>query len=81
MPQALDEQRSLMEKWFGDPVDMFGPLTFLVSHGFTDDRGMIRPPVPSHALSKEEAECIDFLCDEWDFAWENPITRAVKALS
>ena len=71
MPQALDEQRELMTKWFGD-FDLAGPLVFLMSHGFTEHAGIIRPPVPSHRLSGDEAECLDFLFAEWDFGFERP---------
>lgn len=79
MPQATDEQRALMEKWFGDSVDMRGPYAFLMSRGYRDDRGMIVPPVPSHKVSREEGECIDFLCDEWDFGWMSTIFHQMIA--
>ena len=69
MPQATDEQRDLMERWFGEGVDTAGPLLFLEARGYVDDRGMIRPPVPAHRVSYEEGACIDYLCDEWDFGF------------
>lgn len=68
MPQALDEQRELMVKWFGD-FDCWLPLEFLLSRGYTDTKGWIAKPTPSHTISAEEGECIDFLCDEWDFGF------------
>lgn len=71
MPQAMESQREVMRKWFGDSIDLGGPYTFLRSHGFWDEAGVIRPPVPHHNVSSDEWECISFLCAEWDFGWEN----------
>ena len=45
MPQASDELRALMKRWFGDPVDEQGAMKLLLSHGFTEERGMWRKPV------------------------------------
>lgn len=73
MPQATEPQRDLMVKWFGD-IDIYGPLQFLFSRGYTETGGMIKPPVPDHTVSREESECIDFLFGEWDFAYDD--TRA-----
>ncbi len=66
MPQASDEQRELMKRWFGDPIDDRGPHQFLLAHGYTIHKGFWRKPTPSHTISHAEGECIDFLCDEWD---------------
>jgi hypothetical protein len=71
MPQASDEQRALMERWFGDPIDDGAPRRFLLSHGYTESKGFWRKPTPAHTVSHAEGECIDFLCDEWDFAFPN----------
>jgi hypothetical protein len=68
MPQATDEQRDLMRKWFGDPIDSWGPMQFLLSHGFTCDEGRWRSPVPHHNTSEDEYTCLQFLIDEWDHA-------------
>lgn len=71
MPQALDSQRDLMLKWFGDSIDEQGPMRFLLSRGYTFPRGgMIIKPTLSHTVSYEEGECVDFLCDEWDFGFD-----------
>lgn len=70
MPQALDSQRELMGKWFGNEIDDGGPYAFLRSHGYWEEGGMIRPPVPHHNVSADEWQCIAFLCDEWDYGWE-----------
>lgn len=69
MPQALDEQRELMRKWFGDPIDDSGPLNFLIARGWTDQGGMLSPPVSAHSPSVYELHCIWFLCDEWDYGY------------
>jgi hypothetical protein len=68
MPQATDELRAIMEKRFGDRIDESGPLQHLLAQGFSERGGMLRPP-PDHRVSDEEWECIEFLCDEWDFAY------------
>lgn len=69
MPQATDETRALMEKWFGS-IDYGAPLEFLRSHGYLDIGGWLEKPTESHNISEDEAACIAFLCDEWDFAFE-----------
>lgn len=69
MPQASDQQRALMEKWFGDPVDDSGPMRFLFAHGFTEKAGMWKSPTSSHTISEYEWECLLFLCDEWDYGF------------
>jgi hypothetical protein len=69
MPQATHAQRALMGKWFGDEVDDGGPHAFLLSRGYTEAGGCIRPPTPSHQISREECECIAFLINEWDYAY------------
>lgn len=33
MPQATDEQRKTMNRWFGSEIDEAGPELFLRSHG------------------------------------------------
>jgi hypothetical protein len=70
MPTASDEQREMMRKWFGDPVDDSGPYIFLRRHGYTDHAGMWRKPTPAHTISDAEWQCIVFLCDEWDYGFD-----------
>ncbi len=69
MPQASDELRAAMCRWFGDEVSDSGPLLFLVARGWTFPGGMCVPPVPAHQPSQYEMACIAFLCDEWDHAY------------
>jgi hypothetical protein len=69
MPQADDEQRSLMEKWFGDAVSDEGPMFFLYARGWKFPAGICTPPTPAHQPSQYEAACIRFLCDEWDYGF------------
>lgn len=70
MPQTTDELRALMGRWFGDEVDTKGPWRFLESHGFTEDRGIISPPTPSHNVSREELACLRFFAEEWDYDYK-----------
>lgn len=74
MPQASDQQRALMEKWFGDPVDDTGPYAFLMARGYQEWAGLLIKPVPAHAVSEYEWACIEFLADEWDFGFEPDAT-------
>lgn len=68
MPQATDEQRALMQKWFGDEIDETGPIKFLESHGYTLLANWLwEKPVSSHSISDAEYECLSFLVNEWDF--------------
>lgn len=69
MPQASEEQRLLMLKWFGDPISDEGPIMFLRSHGFVmhpNAPGYWKPPVDSYTVSRDEWECLNFLTGEWD---------------
>lgn len=70
MPQATDELRAIMEKRFGDPIDETGPLQYLMSCGYSERGGMLTPTFFDHKISERESECIQFLCDEWDFAFD-----------
>lgn len=72
MPQADDELREKIGKWFGS-IDVHGPLEFLMSHGFTlGDAGIVYAPTQSHSLSRDEYSCVDFLVEEWDYGYERP---------
>lgn len=68
MPQATDEQREAIIARFGS-IDIEGPLKFLSDKGYTEKAGYLILPNPLHKVTKDEGECIDFLCDEWDFAF------------
>lgn len=69
MPQALDEQRDLMGKWFGDRTSDRPPTAFLESHGFklTPDWKW-ELPTPAHTVSCYELECVCFMKREWDYS-------------
>lgn len=67
MPTASDKDRDLITKWFGG-IEDYPVLQFLESHGYTERRGMIYLPVPSHTISRDEWECIRFLAHEWDYS-------------
>lgn len=67
MPQASDELRGLMLKWFGN--DGNGPDAFLKSHGYVLTKHWTwELPVPYHSISCYEWNCIVFLIREWDYA-------------
>jgi hypothetical protein len=67
MPQATNDLREKMIQRFGD-IDISGPLDFLLSRGYTEQAGLIRGPA-NHISQADEWECIDFLFQEWDFAY------------
>lgn len=68
MPQATDELRDRMFRYFGNGIDDTGPIRFLESHGFTLDKSWCWiKPCESHTISMDEFYCLQFLCDEWDF--------------
>lgn len=73
MPQATDELRDLMRRWFGD-IDELGPARVLLSRGWTENRyGVWSPPVLHHTAGEIEWACLRFLRDEWDYDWEDPL--------
>lgn len=68
MPTASDEERGLMQKWFGDAVSEQGPMKFLESHGFELSKAWEwKLPTKYHQISCYEFACIIFLVHEWDF--------------
>jgi hypothetical protein len=70
MPQASDEDRDLMGRWFGNRVDLSGPLEFLTMRGWVVDKGgRLKPPVPAYRPSQYEMACIGFLICEWDYGY------------
>lgn len=70
MPQATNELRARMLEQFGDAVDDRGPRVYLKERGYTAKRFLIRKPSSLHVITREERECINFLCDEWDWAYD-----------
>ena len=81
MPQATDELRAEIEALFGDGIDLTAPLAYLKAKGFKEHSGMLFPPTCNHTLSQVEGTCVDFLCDEWDFAYDPklPIPNGERA--
>ena len=68
MPSAPKELQDKITARFGS-IDVLGPLDFLKSRGFTERAGLIMPPSAEHKVSQDEGDCIDFLFQEWDFAY------------
>ena len=70
MPRASDELRNKMDEYFGDPIDLYGPLEYLKKNNWKDNRGLlVAPPRP---ITAKEWHCVDFLVGEWDFAFKVP---------
>lgn len=69
MPQASDEQRAEMERRFGDAVGDDGPIQFLRERGWTLNRDWTwsKEGQAIETIPEDEAACINFLIDEWDF--------------
>jgi hypothetical protein len=68
MPSAPKELQDKIAARFGS-IDLLGPLDFLKSRGFTEKSGLIMPPDAGYQVDEEEGDCIDFLFQEWDFAY------------
>jgi hypothetical protein len=75
MPQATDELREKIDGYFKSGIDLYAPLEYLKSEGWTDDKGWLFSP--SRTITEKEWDCVDFLCDEWDFAYNaaKPATK------
>lgn len=58
-----------MERYFGEAIDLYGPLKFLMDNGWDDDRGILSTKKQRHEITMKEFDCVDFLCDEWDFGY------------
>lgn len=70
MPQASDELRAEMQKYFGDPVDDAGPTQYLkfMGHVLTSNwQWKLKEGKTLQNISTKEFLCIKFLVDEWDF--------------
>ena len=63
MPQASDELRA---KFPGDDQEAFAVIkaNFTISRG-----GVIYPKQIGYTMTEREGEAIDYLCDEWDYAY------------
>ncbi len=68
MPQASDELRSTMTQRFGD-IGTAGPEEFLRSRGWTltPSWDWVKANATFATIPPDELECIEFLCDEWDY--------------
>lgn len=71
MPQADDKRRTLMQEYFGNPVDYAGPTRYLKACGWKKDwNGRWRSPAPITEVTEKEVNCFCFLQDEWDHTYE-----------
>ena len=65
MPQASDDLRAQFPEYDDEA------WAVLAKAGFTHCRGVIRSP-QHHRWSQRERDAVDYLCDEWDWAYEGP---------
>lgn len=71
MPQASDELRAKMAGYFdGEGVDLYAPLEFLMQNGWVDREGWLSTNKLRGEITEKEFDCVEFLCDEWDFAFD-----------
>lgn len=72
LPQASDELRERMRVRFGDEISEQGPWEYLIKRQWREKAGMmIRPSDKTEEkITPDEWECINFLCDEWDFGYD-----------
>jgi hypothetical protein len=74
MPQASDKLRAQMATYFGGSgIDDFPPYRYLHLHGWKDRAGMLI--APKREITQKEWDCVAFLCDEWDYAYDPDETR------
>lgn len=78
MPQATDDSRNMMVVYFGKDAycDLYAPLQFLKENGWTDREGWLFSP--NREITLKEWDCVDFLCDEWDFSFDASKSAATQ---
>lgn len=70
MPQTSDERRAKMQEYFGDPISDGPPTAFLCGQGYKYSSGWWSKPTIDHQPTEKELECLHFLLEEWDHAWD-----------
>ena len=70
MPQASDELRAKMAEYFGAEIDDWPPRAYLLDQGYDEKAGWWSKPDPDHVVTEKERDCLNFLCDEWDHAYD-----------
>lgn len=75
MPQASDELRAEMKKFYGDEISEAGPTNFLIGQGYTLTPAwywIAKPGVKDYAqMTQQEWLSMVFLRDEWDYGMIN----------
>lgn len=69
MPNSSDELRDRMSQRFGS-IDLTGPENYLRMQGYTVTKGGIINGMKDHKPTILEWDCIVFLFEEWDYAYE-----------
>lgn len=64
MPQASNELRAMFPGHDAQALAVID-ANFVVAKGW-----VIRPRVSGYKMSDQEGYAIDYLCDEWDFAYD-----------
>lgn len=62
MPQASEELRA---KFPGSDQEALE----VIADNFGDKAGFIYPKVSGYKMTEREGDAIDYLCDEWDYAY------------
>jgi hypothetical protein len=73
MPQASDEDRAKMAKYFGgDGISDAEPTQYLHGKGWIFTRGGLiqKPQLAGYNPCNKEWDCLYFLCDEWDYGYD-----------
>ena len=72
MPQASDEDRAKIAKYFGGSgISDAEPTQYLHGKGWKFTQGgMIEKPCEDDTPCEQEWDCLYFLCDEWDYGYE-----------
>ena len=64
MPQATPELRAKFPEWDGEALDV-------IRQNFTVDQGgVIRKKDPKYEPTEREWDAVDYLFQEWDYAYE-----------
>lgn len=67
--QVLDDMGLTFQEW--RPEDEHTEaLATLKKYGFTDNQGVIKSAGKPRGLPDEVWEAVDYLCAEWDYAYE-----------
>jgi hypothetical protein len=62
-----------MKQYYGDPIDDWGPMYYLFQCGWKEaSPGFWHKPT-DHEPTTQEWDSLQFLCDEWDHAYDSTL--------